>query len=492
MVGDHEQWNSKLGFILATIGSAVGIGNIWRFSSVVGQNGGGAYLIPYFFAVFVFAVPLMILELAVGRHFQGNVISVFTKVKEKFQIFGWLICIVVFLILSYYLVITGWTLGYVVSSVTSNESTFAEFTGSYEPLIYFIIAVILTGVIVSFGIKKGIERISTYLIPFSIILLIALAVFATTLGGFMDGVAFFLTPDFSVLSNPVIWSAAFGQAFFSLSVGFGTLITYGGYLKKDIKIPRSSLIVTFSDLGIAMLAGLIIFPIVFTFGLQPTMGSELAFSTLPRAFELMAYGQVLSFAFFLLLFFAALTSAISMLEVSVASIMGITNFSRKKTSLILTFLLIVVGLPVALSYTSLNVSLGDVKILDFMDATLGTYGLPVAALITAVIFTWFGKKKILDEELGDSKKWIAVVYPLVKYVIPVILILTLGAGLLLHLDIGAWRMRQGLPLFNQFVEGVGTVLLLGSLLGFSLFLMKYFKRKHFPLRILSHLKIKRR
>lgn len=492
MAANQEQWNSKIGFILAAIGSAVGIGNIWRFSSIVGQNGGGAYLIPYLLAVFVLAVPLMILELSVGRYFQGNVISVFTSIKEKFQVFGWLICIIVFLILSYYLVITGWTLGYVVSSLTANEANFSQFTGSYEPLLYFIITVVLTGVIVSFGIKKGIERISTLLIPFSIILLVALAIFATTLAGFSDGVSFFLTPDFSVLSNPIIWSAAFGQAFFSLSVGFGTLITYGGYLKKDVKIPRSSLLITCSDLGIALLAGLIIFPIVFTFGLQPTMGSELAFSTLPKAFEFMAYGQVLALAFFLLLFFAALTSAISMLEVNVASIMALTKFSRKKTSMILTILLILVGLPAALSYTSLNLSVGDVKILDFMDETLGTYGLPITALFTAVIFTWFAQKKILETELDDSKKWIKIVYPLTKYVIPLILLITLGAGLLLHVDIGAWRIAPSFRFIGPVAEGIGMVLLLGSVLGISLFLMNYFKRKNLPSKFISRLKTKRR
>lgn len=488
----QEQWNSKLGFILATIGSAVGIGNIWRFSSVVGQNGGGAYLIPYLFAVIVFAVPLMILELSIGRHFQGNVISVFTAIKEKFQIFGWLICIIVFLILSYYLVITGWTLGYVVSSLTTKGVNFSEFTNSYQPLVYFVITVLLTGFIISFGVKKGIERLSTILIPFSFILLVALAVFATTLAGFSEGLHFFLTPDFTVLTNPLIWGAAFGQAFFSLSVGFGTLITYGSYLDKKMNIPRSSLIITFSDVMIAMLAGLIIFPIVFTFGLQPTMGSELAFSTLPRAFEMMAYGQVLAVSFFLLLFFAALTSAISMLEVNVAAIMNITKFSRKKTSIILSVLLIFIGLPAALSYTSMNVSFGGVKILDFMDETLGTYGLPITALITAVVFTWFAKKKILETELADSKKWVKIIYPIVKYITPTVLILTLGAGLFLQIDIGSWRFAPGLYLLGNLVKGIGTLILLGCLLGISLFLMKYFRKRNLPSGLISELKIKRR
>lgn len=487
-----EKWSSKTGFLLAAIGSAVGIGNIWRFSAVVGQNGGGAYLIPYLLAVFVFAVPLMILELSVGRHFKGNVISVFIKVKKRFQIFGWLICGVVFLILSYYLVIMGWTLGYLVSSFTTTGTSFSSFTSSYEPIIYFVITALVTGLVVSFGVKKGIERISKILIPFAIILLIALAIFATTLAGFGEGLNFFLTPDFTVLSNPMIWSAAFGQAFFSLSVGFGALITYGSYLDRDINIPRSSLIITLSDLMVAMLAGLIIFPIVFTFGLEPAMGSELAFSTLPKAFELMSYGQVLSVAFFLLLFFAALTSAIAMLEVNVAAVMDATKMSRKKTSIILTILLLFVGLPAALSYTSIGLNIAGVRILDLMDDTLGTYGLPITALITSLVFAWFLKKKALDAELEGSKPWITFVYMTTKYVIPVALIVTISAKLLLSYDIGAWHFVPGVKLIGGFAEGLGILVILGVMLGVSFYIMKRFERRNLSSGIISKIKNKRR
>ncbi len=478
MAEQQEHWNSKLGFILATIGSAVGIGNIWRFSSVVGQNGGGAYIIPFLLAMFVFAVPLMILELAIGRRMQGNIITAFGDVREKFKIFGWFICIIVFLILSYYLVISGWTLYYVVSSVTTTKTSFSQFTNSYEPILYFVLTALITGLVVSFGVKKGIERISKYLIPFSIILLIALTLFATTLSGFGEGLSFFFTPDFSVLSDPLIWSAAFGQAFFSLSVGFGTLITYGSYLDKNINIPRSSLIVAFSDLLVAILAGLIIFPIVFTFGLQPTMGSELAFSTLPHAFGMIAYGQVLAVAFFLLLFFAALTSAISMLEVNVAAVMNATRFSRRKTSIILTGILIFVGLPAALSYTSMNLGIGTVKILDFMDETLGTYGLPITALLTAFIFTWFLQKKVLDDELQESKKSVKIIYPVTKYMIPAVLVTTVASRLLLNVDIGSWRIAPVLHHIGNIAEGIGILVFLGSLLGISLYLMHHFKQKN--------------
>jgi len=271
----------------------------------------------------------------------------------------------------------------------------------------------------------------------------------------------------------VIWSAAFGQAFFSLSVGFGALITYGSYLDKKIKIPSSSLIITLSDLMVAMLAGLIIFPIVFTFGLTPTMGSELAFSTLPRAFELISYGQILSVSFFLLLFFAALTSAIAMLEVNVAAVMDATNMSRRKTSFILTILLLLVGLPAALSYTSVNLGLGGFKILDLMDETLGTYGLPITALLTALIFTWFLKKKVLDAELEGAKRWVTFVYPIAKYVIPPVLVITIAAKLLLNFDIGAMHFIPGVKFLGSFASGIGMIVILGCLLGFSVFILNH-------------------
>ncbi len=471
-----EKWSSKFGFILAAIGSAVGIGNIWRFSSVVGQNGGGAYLIPYLIAVFLFAFPLMILELVVGRHLQGNVISSFGKIKTQFRIFGWVICAIVFVVLSYYLVITGWTLGYLVSSLTNSGTTFSDFTSSYQPLIYFVIGTLLTGFIISFGVKKGIQRISTILMPFSFLLLIILAIFCMTLSGFGEGIDFFFTPDFSVLSNPMIWSAAFGQAFFSLSVGFGVLLTYGGYLEKNTNIVHSSLIITVADISVAFLAGLIIFPIVFTFNLAPGMGAELAFSTLPLAFSLLAYGQVLAIAFFLLLFFAALTSSIGMLEVSVAAVMEKTSFSRRKTSFLLTLLLLLLGLPAALSYTSMNLSFFGARILDLLDETLGTIGLPITALLTTLVFTWFLQKKVFTEELLDSKWWTALVVYMTKYVIPIVLLVTTVSQLVLNIDFAGWSLVRNVQLLHGAVSGVLGLVLLGGGLGILLFIERMLHR----------------
>lgn len=471
-----EKWSSKFGFILAAIGSAVGIGNIWRFSSVVGQNGGGAYLIPYLIAVFLFALPLMILELLVGRHLQGNVISSFGKIKKQFRIFGWVICAIVFVILSYYLVITGWTLGYLVSSLSNSGLSFSAFTSSYQPLVYFVIATLLTGFIISFGVKKGIQRISTILMPFSFLLLAMLAIFCATLSGFGEGIDFFFTPDFSVLSNPMIWGAAFGQAFFSLSVGFGVLLTYGAYLEKDTNIVHSSLIITVADLSVAFLAGLIIFPIVFTFGFTPGMGAELAFTTLPLAFSFLAYGQLLAVAFFLLLFFAALTSSIGMLEVSVAAVMEKTSFSRRKTSGILTLLLLLVGLPAALSYTPMNLSIFGARVLDILDETIGAIGLPITALLTTLVFAWFLQKKVFVKELSDSKGWTTLLLYATKYVIPVILIVTTLLQLILSIDFAGWSLVRDVRLIRDAASGVFGLVLLGIVLGILVFIERVLHR----------------
>ncbi len=195
-----ETWSSRLGFLLAAIGSAVDLGNIWRFSSVVGQNGGGAYLIPYLLAVFCFGVPLMILELAVGRHIKGDVVSSFGKIRTSFQIFGWLVCAIVLLILSYYLVITGWTLAYLIFYLMNLDVTFPEFTSSYQPVLYFVFSLLVTGLVVSLGVRKGIEKIASIMIPFALIILIAMAVYSTTLSGFGEGLSFFLTPIFQSLA----------------------------------------------------------------------------------------------------------------------------------------------------------------------------------------------------------------------------------------------------------------------------------------------------
>jgi len=459
-----EQWSSRIGFLLAAIGSAVGIGNIWRFSAVVGQNGGGAYLIPYFIAVFLFAMPLMILELAMGRHFRATVVSAFRSVRPQFNVIGWLLCAIIFIILSYYLVITGWTLGYALLSATGSVTTFALFTSTYEPVVFFILATLATGIVVSIGVQKGIEKISMVMIPFCIIILLVMAIIGTTLPGFADGMRYFLTPDFTVLTNPFIWSAAFGQAFFSLSVGQGILLTYGAYVPRDVKIPPSALIITVADLCVALLAGTVIFPIVFSFGFAPTIGSELAFSTLPRAFSQMPGGQLFAVAFFVVLFFAALTSAVSMLEVNVAAVREALGWTRRRTTLLLTAGILAIGLPSALSYSGAHLTFTGVRVLDYLDDTVGTLGIPIGALLMSVVFTWFLERSVLESQIDAGGRITAIVLFLCKYVIPAVLIVTTAFRLLSGVDFPGTRFIPGAEFIGTPAQAAGIAVILLLLL----------------------------
>jgi NSS family neurotransmitter:Na+ symporter len=461
-----ERWSSRLGFILATIGSAVGIGNVWRFSSILGQNGGGAYLIPYLLACFVCAVPLMILELSAGRHFHGTVVSTFAALGRRMNTLGWFIVGVISLILSYYLVITGWTLAFSWYSLTGESVSFSTFSGSLVPLLFFILSVLLTGLIVSFGIKKGIERLTTVLIPCIFILLVGMVLYVTTLSGFRSGVTYLFTPDFSVLADPFIWGAALGQSFFSLSVGQGILLTYGAYAGEGINLFRSALIITLADITASFLSGLVIFPVVFSFGLTPSAGAELAFSTLPRAFEVMPLGRWFGLAFFVLLFFAALTSAISMLEVPTASVMGATRWNRRRVIGLVMTVIFLAGLPSALSYSSVDLRFQGIRWLDVMDDTVGTMGLILTAVLISLSFSWIlGKDRFREVVRGTTFAHRAI-RPLTRYIIPVVLLIALGVRLLRNIP--AWQLLPDTTPPELSLLILVTSLLLGTLVASTL------------------------
>jgi len=467
-----ERWSSHAVFILAAIGAAVGIGNIWRFPAMLGENGGGAYLVPYLIAVFVFGLPLMILEITMGRHFRGTVVSAFAAVRPSFRLIGWLVCAIIFLILSYYLVITGWTFAYSVFSAAGSTAPFASFSGSYLPVLFGMIAVVLTGLVVALGVRRGIERITVLMVPVIIIVLGLLVLFCTTLPRFMDGLAFVFTPDFSVLSHPGLWVAAFGQAFFSLSVGEGILLTYGAYMDSEQDIARSSLIVVVVDLIVALLAALVIFSVVFSFGLSPAAGTELAFTTLPLAFSLMPYGNLVAVAFFIVLFFAAFTSAVSMLEVSVASVQEALGWTRKKTSLLLTAILLGASLLPALSYSAAHLSLYGIPLLDLMDETIGTIGLHLSAALVAIAFTWFLPREVFESETKQSFLMSRVVFPLCKYVIPTVLLITIGVHLVAGFEISDATYIAGAHYLNSWLQTGGLATFIVGILVITLIIDK--------------------
>lgn len=456
-----EQWSSRLGFLLAAVGAAVGLGNVWRFSAVLGTNGGGAYLLAYLLAAFGLAVPLLILELAVGRSLRSDVVSGFRSVGKRYTPLGWLIVGGVLLILSYYLVLTGWVLGFLLSWLVGGRTTFGTFTDGWLPVVYFLLVSGITGAIVARGVRNGIERMAAYVMPTVFGLLVGLAVYASTFAGWGAAVDFLFTPEPSVLGDPELWSAAVGQVFFSLSVGQGIMLTYGSYLDSEVDLVRSALLITVADIVAALLSGLVIFPIVFSEGLAPTLGTELAFTTLPTAFEGLPFGGIVAVAFFGLLFFAALSSAVSLLEVGVAAATNTTRLGRSGSTVLLTGGVLLVGLPSALSYSPVAVEIAGAPVLDVVDESVGTYALPISGILIAVVFTWVGDLGSVRDELGHLN-------PLVRYVVPpVLLVVTLAKGL--GIARPAWRLLVGRTRDGSLgVIGTAFILVLLFTLGLAL------------------------
>ena len=416
----REHW-SKIGFLMAAIGSAVGLGNIWRFPYMVGSNGGGAFLIPYLIAVIAFGIPLMMMELDAGRRFKGSVVTTLKQINKKVWPLGVLAPIVSLSILSYYLVISGWTLGYFIFSITEYME-FSQFTNSLLPFLYFVITLAITAFIVSKGVKKGIETASMILMPILFVVLIGLAAYALYLPGAAEGLAFYLTPDFTYLSNPNIWLMAISQSFFSLSVGYGILITYGSHLSKETKIGRSVISIAGADTLIAFIGGLIVFPIVFSFGINPSAGTELSFIALPAVFGSMPFGMIIGLMFFFLLFIAALTSSISMLELGAANFIDELKWSRRKAVAFLSTIIFVVGIPSALSFYGNGISFMGEPFIDFMDSSLGTL-LMLSSALLCIAAIWFYRPTVFDvkNRILEKIRASSIMIFLVKYVIPIIL-----------------------------------------------------------------------
>lgn len=420
----REKWSSSVGFILASIGSAVGIGNIWRFPYVVGMNGGGAFLIPYLIAVFLFGMSLMILEFALGRHFRTSVLPTFAALGKNFRKAGMFLVFIMVMILGYYLVVTSWVLAYFIFFVSGIDITFSKFTNSYYPLLFFLISVEISFLIVRAGVREGIEKLTRFLIPLLFLILLLLLAVTLSMPGAAEGIEFYLIPDFSKLSNPFTWTAAFGQAFFSLSVGTGVMLTYASYMR-EMNIVKSAAVITVSDLLVAILAGFVIFPLVFSFGVDPAFGVQLTFVSLPNIFHEMSSGVFLGAIFFLLLFFAALTSAVSFLEVIVATLMDSWGVKRKRATGIVSVIIILVGLPSALSYTALGLRAFGTPLLDLYDFVFGTLGIIAAGLVLTTVAGWFIDPRIILKHTGGSKRMQKMFMIIIRFFIPVVLFINL-------------------------------------------------------------------
>lgn len=409
---NRGQWGSKFGFIMAAAGSAVGLGNIWRFPYVVGQNGGGAFVFVYILCVVLIGLPLIYNEVGLGRLTGKNTIGAFksTGANKFWVVMGAVLALCVsFFVLSYYSVIAGWTIGYIVSEFTDFIHDFETFRSAPIYVIpFFALFMITTIVIVLGGVSGGIEKASKILMPVLFVLLFLVMLRSLTLPGAMAGVKYYLTPDFSKITGNVILSAL-GQAFFSLSVGWGILITYGSYLPKNQNIVSSGIWIGLMDTGVALLAGLMIFPAVFAFGKDPAQGTALVFQVLPDIFNSMPTGgRIVGASFFLLLCVAALTSSISMIEVPGSYLIDEKKWSRKKAAWVVGILAFIVGIPSALSggasetLTNMSINLfGETKtsFLDIMDSLWGGLFIVIVALMTCLYTGWIMDVKKLSAEI---------------------------------------------------------------------------------------------
>ena len=356
---NRGQWGSKIGFILAASGSAVGLGNIWRFPYMTGENGGAAFVFIYLACVIFVGLPLMWLELAFGRHTGKNPVDAFrsTGVAKDVWLYKYagpavgLLCLAAcFFVLSYYGVIAGWTIGYIYSSVTQTGMEFKSFAANPNWVIpLFAAFIVATIYIVQAGIEKGIEKWSKILMPLLLLLVFVVIARSVTLDGAMEGIEWYLSPDFSKVDGKVVL-AALGQAFFSLSVGWGLMITYGSYMPKSQNIISNGFWVALMDTGVALMGGLMVIPAVFALGFPVDAGPTLTFETLPAVFSKMTAGVVVGTLFFLLLTVAALTSSISMLEVPVSYFVDGKRASRQKAAIMVGIVAFIVGIPSAFSF----------------------------------------------------------------------------------------------------------------------------------------------
>jgi NSS family neurotransmitter:Na+ symporter len=423
---EREYWNSNMGFILASVGSAVGIGNIWRFPYLVGTNGGGAFLLPYVIILATFGLALMILEFAVGRYYQTSIIGSLAKIRKQFKWVGVFTVIVTFVVTSYYVVILGWILSYVFIMVIDPSLDFDSFSNSFYPVIAFFLVIAINFVIIRKGVSGGIEKLNKVGVILLICILVPLTIYAMFLPGSERGIDFYLSPDFSKIVDPPIWAAAFGQAFFSLSIGFGTLVAYGSYLRNKSSLIRSSSMVVAFDTVIAFVAGLIIFSFLFSFGMEPDQGASLVFKVMPAIFSQIEFGAAIAVLFFVLLLIAGITSSVSLFQVPISAIEDTIGMGRNKAVLIVTLLVTVVGVFSALSYSPIKLAVWDMPVFDFMDSVFGTYGITISAMMFVTIVSWFMDKKKLVEhiKLGSSIKVPYFLFYLARFVLPVAIAIT--------------------------------------------------------------------
>ena len=443
----RDSFGSRFGALVAMAGSAVGLGNLWRFPYLVGENGGAAFIIVYIALVFLICLPIFISEFIVGRRSQENAFAAFRDLSgdSAWRWVGLFTIIVPLIVLSYYCVIGGWSIEYLLKSLTFSfsgesqgtlSSMFSGFvTSTWGPLAAHTGFLLATTLIVVVGIKDGIEKFSKVMMPLLFVMVLAIAVYSITLPGAKAGIEYLFYPDFSKLTGASV-AAALGQAFFSLSLGFGTIMTYASYVSRKENIMFQSAATAVSDLMFALIAGTAIMPAVFAFGIDPQAGPGLVFETLPFVFGQMPAGGVIAILFFVALLVAALTSSISMLEVAVAYLVEEKKFSRLGACACLFALCWVIGAVCSLSFGPLShIRIAGGNIFDFLDSMSSNVLMTLGSLFTVVFVGWRLKKTDVYDEftnggtLSRNAKIFGVLWFLIRYIAPLAIISIFISGL---------------------------------------------------------------
>ncbi|MBE6562994.1 MAG: sodium-dependent transporter [Ruminococcaceae bacterium] len=439
----RSSFTGKIGFVLAAAGSAVGLGNIWRFPYLAAKYGGGIFLLVYIVLAISFGFALMCAEIALGRKTGKSAIGAFSDLNKKYSFIGILASVVPAIILPYYSVIGGWVTKYLVAFVSGNSAASAAdgyFDGfiakTGEPLGWFLLFMGATAVIVFFGVEKGIEKVSKIMMPILVVLTLFVAVYSMFIPGAVEGVIFYLKPDFSKFSATTVL-AAMGQLFYSMSLAMGIMITYGSYMKKDVSLESSVRQIELFDTGIAFLAGLMVIPAVFAFsgGDESALGKGpgLMFVTLPKVFESMKGGVIIGALFFLLVLFAALTSSISLMETVVSIVRDKFGWKRGTACIAVFVFCLALGIPSSLGFGVLGgISVMGMTILDMFDFLSNSVLMPIVALLTCIFIGYVIKPKaVIDEiELTGTFKSRKMFTAFIKYVAPVCIVLILVSSVL--------------------------------------------------------------
>ncbi|MFW6094494.1 MAG: sodium-dependent transporter [Pseudomonadota bacterium] len=400
----RKQWSSEPAFVASMAAAAVGLGNLWRFPYIMGENGGGAFVVAYLIALVVVVMPIMILEVAAGRLSKGSAVATYRQVNRFGTAYGWFVVVVTMVITSYYLVITGWTLGYAVDAVRGELRVFDAFSAGFNSLWYFIAVAVLAALVLMRDVE-AIEKLSKLLMPVLVGVVILLVYRASSTPGWSDAAAFFFRVDFSRLLDGNLWGFAFGQAFYTLAIGQGYLVTYGSFIPRKTHVPRACITVAVVETSVALLAGWMIFPFVFTFGMEPGQGPALAFETMPRVFGQMSGGALLAALFFCLFFAAAFSSSLAGLKVMIAAVAEEFRLRNGHAVLLVTVVMLVLGTASALSFTPLDWRIAGEPVLDAVDRVAGGDVIIFSGITGAALLCWFIPPQRIRTVLGTANRW---------------------------------------------------------------------------------------